>query len=878
MNTDGQPRAESPFHPTEPAAPTARPLNASAKALLIVSACAMIALCYLFSLVAMTVLVLFLAVELVIFVALLRFGMIGIITPVMERHGGLLTLFARSLWLRKGEQGRVPLNREEAPRLFSMLDSLAGRLGIAVPREVVVEMNVGAWVELRGWRQGSKATRLGIGYDLLVGLTETEVEAVLAHEMAHARLVRRGLRTWLGGGFARIATLTNQLSARQEAFRRAKKSFITGEACLACADACTRVAAKLVAAYSRQDEFEADLGAAHLCGSASLRSSLGKLHSLSTGTARLGWHERMAKLQQGDGYAAWLLEELSAEASATGSASDEVATDPYSTHPSIPDRLAALPPADGPAPVSPPAIGLIVNADALAGRIIGEIERIATVQETRDDKELRNLARKIRSGAATRHLQMLAMFILIGSLFFGVFAFLDRFNPWILLSALAGIGGGVWLYRFGRYRITFPLAIPAFGQIQEGLEAIRSYTDLGAEEKTIEVRLKEAAASHPGKKAVAFYQKQAFAALASCNYLEAHVAGRLGLVIDAKSVPCALAFLIAAGSLRQNELVGKNLFFLRQQTGLRTPDTLWGAAWSLYLADDWSSAEALLSDLLKSRPEEVTFHLLLSSCAANRGKRQTALAHARSAVELAPADLDAIKLLLNQLLDCGYLREAIERVEQLPATLLEHSSLRLTRIRLHLLRRDFEGAHSLEAPMLQEAATDAALRLQLAASHEGMRRHDRAWELYEEVTRIGHYPEALVGLGRLSNRRGQRDDARRHLLSALNTKLPVGPKAVPPLAFFSAVIAELGNLRGPGIPCKAWILTFTDGEVAGPLANLAFVIFGRNENEAIADMKTLADAIIPENALKTDHIQLRLAPNDRQPVGAVIPGVQGVWQ
>ena len=103
--------------------------------------------------------------------------------------------------------------------------------------------------------------------------------------------------------------------------------------------------------------------------------------------------------------------------------------------------------------------------------------------------------------------------------------------------------------------------------------------------------------------------------------------------------------------------------------------------------------------------------------------------------------------------------------------------------------------------MLRESTADAALRLQLAASHEGMRRHDRAWELYEEVTRLGHYPEALVGLGRLANRRGQREDARRHLLSALNTKIPTAPNAVPPLAFFSTVLAELGNLRGPGIPC-----------------------------------------------------------------------------
>jgi len=872
----GQPRSDS--SPSSTSLPSARPLTASAKALLILSTCAMIVLCYLFSLVAMVVLAALLTVELLLFIALLRFGMTRIITPVMERHGALLTLFLRSLWLRKVDHGRVPLNREEAPRLFSILDSLAGRLGIAVPRQVLVEMNVGAWVELRGWRQGSKATRLGIGYDLLAGLTESEVEAVLAHEMAHARLVRRGLRTWLGGGFARIANLTNQLSARQEAFRLAKKNFATGSACLACADACTRVAAKLVAAYSRQDEFEADLGAASLCGSAPLRSALGKLDRLSLGTARLGWHERMAKLQEGEGYTAWLLTELSAETSAIGEQADEVATDPYSTHPSISDRLAALPPSNSPTPDSAPAIGLILNADALADRIIGEIERQATIAEARDDKELRDLANKLRSGAATRPLQMLAMIILGGSIILVCTAFMDRLNPWMLLFALIGIGGGIWLYRFGRYKITFPLSIPSFGNIQDGLDRIRGHADLGTEEKKIEARLKEAAGNPQGGKAVAFYQKQAFAALSSCDYLEAHVAGRLGLGINAKSVPCALAFLVAAGSFRQINLVGKNFQFLRQHTGLRTPDTLWGVAWSLYLAANWASAESLLSELLKLRPANVTIRLLLSSCAANRGKRQTALAHARAAVELDPAGLDANKLLLGELIDCGYLREAIDRVEKLPRDLLENPALRLTRIRVHLLRRDFHAAQALEATLLQEDATDAALRLQLAASHEGIRRHDRAWELYEEVTRLGHYPEALVGLGRIANRRGQREDARRHLLSALNTQVSVGPKAIQPLTFFNAVLAELGTLRGPRIPCKAWILTFVDSEVAGPLANQAFVIFGRTENEAVADMKMLTDAIIPKNSIKTEHIALRLAPNDRQPARAVTPGVQGVWK
>ena len=880
MNPADHPASVHQATPALTKSPVARPLGPSAKALLILGVCAVIALCYLFSLAAMTLLIAFLAIELIVFVALLRFGMVRIITPVMERHAGLLTLFARSLWLRKGDTSRVPLRREEAPRLFVLLDSLAARLSIAVPREVVVEMTVGAWVELRGLRQGSKATRLGLGYDLLAGLSETEVEAVLAHEMAHARLVRRGLQTWLRGGFARIATLTTQLSTRQENFRRAKKSFAAGAAALACADACTRLAAKLMAAYSRQDEFEADLGAAQLCGSASLRSALEKLHGLSLATSRLGWPERIAKLQQGSGYSAWLLTELTTEAasSAVTDLPDETVTDPYATHPSIPDRLAALPPSNGAAPVSPPAIGLILDPDALADRVITELEHLSARQEARDDRQLLAYARKIRSGASIRPLQVVALLLLLGAVVLGIASMIDGFNIVWFLIALAGLATGVWLYRFGRYNKTLSLPTPSYGLIQDGLERLRDYDDLGVHEKRIHTALVEAAAGLRAKKAAAFYQKRAFESLASCNFLEAHVAGRLGIQAHSKSVPCVLAFVIAAGALRQLHLVGQNLHFLKNSTGIRTPDTLWGVAWSLYLAGDWSASEALLGDLIKLRGTNATVHLLLSDCAARRGKRQTALSHARTAVELEPVNIDALKLLLDQLLACGYVREAGERLSLIPVERLAHPSLRLTRIRLHLLRQEFDDVHALESPLLAESATDTTVRLQLAAAHEGIRRHQRARELYEEVTRLGHYPEALVGLGRISGRLGQRDDARRHLLSALNTKVPASPKAVPALALFSTVTQELLALRGPGVPCRAWIATFTATTAAGPLANTALVVFGRDEAEVASDIKTLADAIIPGHALTPAHTEFRLAPKDRQPAGAVIPGVQYVWQ
>ena len=839
----------------------------------------MIALGYLFSLVAMAALLVLLGLELLVAIVAIRFGATRLIAPVIERHAALLGLFGRSLWLRsRGETCRVPLARAEAPALFAMLDSLAGRLGIAVPREVVVEMNVGAWVELRGWRQGSRNTRLGVGYDLLAGLTEREVEAVLAHEMVHARLVRRGLKTWLGSGRARIATLANQLSNRQEAFRLAKKSSSTGAICLACAHACARVSARLVAAYSRQDEFEADLGAARLCGSAAIRSALAKTDELALRTSRLGWHERVAQLQQGGGYAAWLLAELSAPDAPPGSA-EETATDPYSTHPSTRDRLDALPPADGPAPAGASGIGLLAAPDSVADRIIAEIERIGALQEARDDRQLRALARKIRSGAATRPLHFLGVMLVIAAVAILFFSFAGGFHA-LLLAAALGIGaGGVLAYRLGHYDAALGLPAPSFALIEAGLARLRETKDFEAEQKRLEAALLAGLDGATRKKdRVARHREQAFAALARCDFLEAHVAARLGLTADGKSVPCALAMMIAGGSLRQSDLVAQNLRFLRAQTGLRTPDILWGAAWSLWLVRDWAAAESLLLELQKLRPDDLCLTLLAADSAARRGKRQTALTRARAAVALAPLVLEPNRLLLDLLVDGGHLREASERAERLPAAMLQDPALRLCRTRLHLLRRDFDAAHALELALLGESADDAPLRLQLAAAHEGMRRHDRAWELYEETTRLGHYPEALVGLGRLASQRGRREEARTHLLAALNTQLPLGPKAVPPLTLFGVVTSGLLSLRGPGVPCQAWIATFDGGSSNGPLTNRSFVIFARDEAEARADMKIVADAIHPPLAASPLLAFLRLAPKDRQPVGLVVPGVQDVWQ
>jgi hypothetical protein len=172
---------------------------------------------------------------------------------------------------------------------------------------------------------------------------------------------------------------------------------------------------------------------------------------------------------------------------------------------------------------------------------------------------------------------------------------------------------------------------------------------------------------------------------------------------------------------------------------------------------------------------------------------------------------------------------------------------------------------------------DAPLRIQLAIAYEGVRDDARAGELFTEAARIAHHPEASLALGRIAARAGRKEEARRHALAALDTKRTLGRKAVPPLNLFGAVIDQLLALRGSPLSCRAWIGTFTGQEIAGPLANVSFLVFARSEEEAADDLRTIADAVLPGTELTSAHVTYRTAPHDRQPASAVIPGVQCVW-
>src|SRR5256886_5256982 len=140
-----------------------------------------------------------------------RFGMAAFVARLLRVPVRLLGIVGRKLCLASEPTYRIALTPPDAPGLFEIARDLSRRSAVAPPEAISLEMHATAWVLLRGYRRGTGRTSLGIGFDLLAGLTVGEGEAVLAHELAPARLVPRGVSRWLKEGLAPVTRGTMEL-------------------------------------------------------------------------------------------------------------------------------------------------------------------------------------------------------------------------------------------------------------------------------------------------------------------------------------------------------------------------------------------------------------------------------------------------------------------------------------------------------------------------------------------------------------------------------------------------------------------------------------------------------------------------------------------
>lgn len=820
------------------------------------------------------------ACEFVLLVALARFGASRLISGALGAHLALLPLFFKSVWLRKGAEFRTQLQPQDAPALFEVVKTLCDKAQVAMPHEVQVDMTVNAFVRLKGYRRGAGRTILGIGYDLLAGLSRWEMEGVLAHEITHAKLVQRGYKNWLNRGLARVWQLSQGLHAHVDAYRRAGRTVEPAAFLFRVIDGLGRTAARLVAGCSRQDEFDADRGAAELCGAAAIRSSLLKLEPLGQHAARIPWNERVARLQAGEGFSEWLVGELAAADFKRTEEKEDSLFFKYSTHPSLADRLAALPADASESPASKdsiPAVALLKEPNKVAEALISEIQKTAAEEERKDSKRLRRWTRKrVGIHAGLRPLQSGGVaLVLIGGISGLFMVFGSMFSLGLLSFTAASIAAGVVGFKWGGYRERHPLAVPDFGALKAAWQSPEKFTDEQVKTLEEEMKAKVPASLSAGKREQEF-ASLSYAALARCDYMRAHIAARLCLQINNKSIKGAAGLVVANASFHQVQQVHQLLNFLQKTAGLNSPGIIWSAAWSLLLCGDWVPAEAFLEKICQQKTKNPTQLLLLALCQSNRGKLQSALLSARQACEPQPVNNEHAKFLIDLLLQAGYLREAEERLKALEAHTEADVEIMVEMVRLSLLQRNFAVAEEW-SEKVKKKQLDAHFLVRLGQFHEVARQNERAASLYHEALTAGFYPESLLGLARLETHAKNKEQARKHLLAALDTERPLGEKAVGPLPLFHRITGQLVSLEEPLPNCRAWIASMNGGKSPPGLANKSLLIYAAERQQAERFLNDLFQAMQPGTPpIPISQIGWKEAEKEKQPDGPVRPGIQGV--
>jgi tetratricopeptide (TPR) repeat protein len=222
------------------------------------------------------------------------------------------------------------------------------------------------------------------------------------------------------------------------------------------------------------------------------------------------------------------------------------------------------------------------------------------------------------------------------------------------------------------------------------------------------------------------------------------------------------------------------------------------------------------------------------------------------------------------------LREANERLAPWRSEIRNDQEFTLSAIRLHLLLREFQQAAEWTEAYTASAPTHMLVRLGL--TYEMARQGTKAAEYYHQALAAGHYPEALLGLARLDAERGDKEQARRHVLAALNLKCALAEKATGPLPLFQSVLRQLLNLEEPALNCQAWIASMSRQTLPAAAANKSFLVYAPAGQEPAKWLQDILQAMQADTTspLATTAVWRR-APKEQQPFGPVRPGVQGVF-
>ena len=380
---------------------------------------------------------------------------------------------------------------------------------------------------------------------------------------------------------------------------------------------------------------------------------------------------------------------------------------------------------------------------------------------------------------------------------------------------MAAIAAGVVIYRRFPFRERIVLPVPAWSLWVAAMapEARAGATREPVEALDAEMRAQMPASLRQKRARARYWSVECYRSLEKCDYRRASIAGRFSLEANPHCLEGALGRGIAAAYYGQAAVAQQMLGWALSTHGLGT-SVSWGLGWAFSMLGNWAAAEAYLLDAAARCPDQATVWSLLGRCQWQLGKVREAAQSVRQAVGLEPGEPQHRILLARILLASGRAREALLELEAVESDALADFDALLAGVSANLLLGRLEEAVR-RAALLEQAHPGSRTLLGLAQAYGGAGMHDQAYSLLEQVCVDGFCPEAQVGLARIEYERKEYEQARAHLLAALDMTRARDADVRGPLEFLEAVARGLTAMAEPVEGCQAWTATL---ELSAPPA------------------------------------------------------------
>ena len=736
--------------------------------------------------------------------------------PAMRALENLSNTIINSLRLLNGPNLYMSLSRADAPGLYEMADEVAAKIGVESPDEISLEMSTGASVRLQGYRTGCGRTKLFIGYDVLTVLTESQLESIIAHELAHSKLIHRAHSMWCDKGLWRAIQLNENLANLVAIHQHKKKKFYTAQVIHSWSAKLLRLTYRLYAKFRQQQELAADHLAAQMCGSNVYKDALMKLWIAAEKSRSIEWRERKICAQCSESFVEWLRDKLTP-------ANDEerimiesrVLRSDYdaacSTHPSLNDRISLLPSFEKEAASNKPAIELLAHPDNAAANYVHYLDAVLADEERKNSYEVKAEAEKKAKKAFSRPVYTLGQNLGMAAIVLGIFCLLSGIvmffcepisAPGLTAAGSVLLGTGTLMYIKCAKREACPLPVPTYQLWREGLT---SYLRKVPAEKwkddvkrhVLLLRPKNMRGRGPLS---AFWADVCYRMLAQCDYRGALVASELCLAEDKNRLEGLLANAISLAWLNnvEDSYAAINKAYTTNRFG---KSMSWGVAWMTMLNSNWNDAEIYLHKAADLYSDDATVLAALSMCQRQRGKIHEATASIRKAVSLSPKSVELRKSYVNTLLIAGQPKEALEELGGLGSVSCGDKNVMFQMVSAHSLCGHMDKANAL-ALILEEKYPEGKTHLWLARIFSDAGNTELSLCYHKNALKYGFYPEALYAIAHAENKNNCRNKARELLISAIDCTKTAGEGSVGALGMLQAVCFAILTMSDESEECR----------------------------------------------------------------------------